>query len=341
MRGTAAVLVVFTAFGGGPAAASCVNPGGTGGCFASIQTAIDVAVDGEIIDVAAGTYTQGAVLAPRTRVHVRGEGTATTILDPGTGVGFHVDDVDSKLIVSHLTIRGIVRVLSGARAELSDCVVTQSAEDGIICLGGTRPIGSVVVRDSTIEGNADSGIVSLGCRALEVSRSVVADNGQDGIFATTMVLEDSTVSGNGGRGVAARFRARITRSTIADNVGVGLVMDSPSPSVSAVARLRAVILADNAAGSGGDDCDSPRIISRGYNLLEACTEATGLKSSDIVGLDPALGPLQDNGGPTHTHALLAGSPAIAAIDRAALCGKPDQRGVPRAVPCDIGAYEAP
>ena len=56
--------------------------------------------------------------------------------------------------------------------------------------------------------------------------------------------------------------------------------------------------------------------------------------------NPLLGPLADNGGPTRTHALLAGSPAI---DTAAGCPPPaaDQRGVarPRGTACDIGAYE--
>ena len=53
-----------------------------------------------------------------------------------------------------------------------------------------------------------------------------------------------------------------------------------------------------------------------------------------------LGPLADNGGPTLTHALLAGSPAIDAADAAA-CPATDQRGVvrPRDAGCDVGAFE--
>ena len=60
-----------------------------------------------------------------------------------------------------------------------------------------------------------------------------------------------------------------------------------------------------------------------------------------------LGPLQDNGGPTFTHALLAGSPAIDARNPAApgsggnACEATDQRGVarPQGAACDIGAFE--
>ena len=51
-----------------------------------------------------------------------------------------------------------------------------------------------------------------------------------------------------------------------------------------------------------------------------------------------LGPLADNGGPTLTHALLAGSPAIDAADTA-VCPATDQRGVARDAACDVGAFE--
>src|SRR5262249_35042542 len=56
-------------------------------------------------------------------------------------------------------------------------------------------------------------------------------------------------------------------------------------------------------------------------------------------IDPRLGPLQDNGGPTQTMALLAGSPALDAGDPAQL-GTADQRGVLRLGGVNIGAYQA-
>jgi hypothetical protein len=55
-----------------------------------------------------------------------------------------------------------------------------------------------------------------------------------------------------------------------------------------------------------------------------------------------IGPLADNGGPTFTHALSPGSPAIDAANDA-LCPATDQRGTnrPQGTHCDIGAYESP
>jgi hypothetical protein len=65
----------------------------------------------------------------------------------------------------------------------------------------------------------------------------------------------------------------------------------------------------------------------------------GSCSASLSG-DPKLGALADNGGPTQTHALLGGSPAINAGDDV-ICPTTDQRGIvrPQGEHCDIGAYE--
>src|SRR5205085_1172153 len=82
----------------------------------------------------------------------------------------------------------------------------------------------------------------------------------------------------------------------------------------------------------------PSITSSGHNLIQAPDPGFGSQPSDILGKDPLLGPLQNNGGPTPTRALLAGSPAIGAGDPA-LAGTTDQRGSPRPLLPDIGAYQ--
>ena len=83
------------------------------------------------------------------------------------------------------------------------------------------------------------------------------------------------------------------------------------------------------------------IASAGDNLDAGSNCALNLPS-DRNGIDPMLGPLQNNGGPTPTRALLPGSPAIDAVPLAD-CPPPttDQRGVtrPQGPACDIGAFE--
>jgi hypothetical protein len=91
--------------------------------------------------------------------------------------------------------------------------------------------------------------------------------------------------------------------------------------------------------------------SRGVNLVGSAGHTVETIGCDVrggpalIGVDPLLGPLAANGGPTETHALLAGSPAIDAgdprppADRGTRCPTLDQRGVARNGICDIGAFE--
>jgi hypothetical protein len=101
--------------------------------------------------------------------------------------------------------------------------------------------------------------------------------------------------------------------------------------------------------------DGPGVVSRGHNL--ASDFSCGLfAEGDLQGFDPQLGPLQDNGGPTETMALLSGSPALDAGgdepvslpgwswesgDFTGACPATDQRGYsrPQGTHCEIGAYE--
>jgi hypothetical protein len=100
------------------------------------------------------------------------------------------------------------------------------------------------------------------------------------------------------------------------------------------------------AGNHGDDFGwlypsdlFGRLSSSGYNLIGDTTGGSGFVSTDLLNVDPRLGPLHDNGGPTQTMALLPGSPALNAGDPTEL-GTADQRGVVRSGGVNIGAYQA-
>ena len=104
-------------------------------------------------------------------------------------------------------------------------------------------------------------------------------------------------------------------------------------------------LVNTIVASAGDNCfyapwgSGVVILAADHNnVLTDVTCFAG--ATDQVVTDAGLGPLADNGGPTLTHALLAGSPAIDAADDG-VCPATDQRGVvrPQGMGCDVGAYE--
>jgi len=129
----------------------------------------------------------------------------------------------------------------------------------------------------------------------------------------------------------------------ANNSGGGIYFSSEgSSSIS----LNSTILANNSAVNSGPDCIGT-INTGSYNLVEDDSDCTLTTSNTITGSDPNLDSLQNNGGLTETHALLAGSPAIDKVPYGFYhCGilvADDQRGITRPSPtfggCDIGAYE--
>ena len=112
--------------------------------------------------------------------------------------------------------------------------------------------------------------------------------------------------------------------------------------------LQASILSGNSGPLAANGPDlSGNAQSQDYNLIESPGGFTlsGTTAHNLIGQAPLLGPLQDNGGPTRTHALQKGSPAINHIANGKVgCGTTtteDQRGVtrPQDLACDIGAFE--
>jgi hypothetical protein len=344
------LLVGTSAYG----AVLCVNPGGTGGCFASIQAAVDAALLEDEIEVAAGTYTE-AVVIPAGEIHtIRGAGATLTTVDGGIRV-----DPSADLTISDLGITGAVVGLEVREARAAaERVWTFGNDTGVYVLKSRVELVECISSGNGVFGVFVSNF-EFCCEyrrsRVRIVRSTIAGNGLDGIHITgsQMTLEDSTISTNARRGIdtgAARFRLGILRTTITGNHGVG-----PGGGLrvyqSGRTVLQSSIVAGNTATSGGNDVENnaasvktSRFRSRGYNLIGdpvGTQYVKGRTDLDLVGVDPMLEALADNGGPTPTHALGVGSPARAAVTGALLCRREDQRGVARAAPCDVGAYEAP
>lgn len=200
--------------------------------------------------------------------------------------------------------------------------------------GGIYSNGTLVVNYSTISGNMAS------------DGGGIANVNLSGTTSVTMLL--ATVSGNsatnqgGGIYNATGATILITDSTITANSaaaeGGGIYRQ-------AEVKMKGSILAANSAGSTGNDLFGP-MISLGNNLIGSTAGGSGYRTDDIKNQAPQLGPLQDNGGPTFTHALLPGSPAIDG-NSTTTATTDDQRLLPRSIDAnndgtaqaDIGAYE--
>jgi hypothetical protein len=155
---------------------------------------------------------------------------------------------------------------------------------------------------------------------------------ENGVFWEGIFL--SHVVGGGARQV----RLEIIRSTITGN-GTG-VRFGRKPS------FQSSIVAGNGPGFDLEPIpDNSSARSLGFNIfgsVDPAATVVGRTPLDQFGVDPLLGPLQDNGGPTLTHAPLAGSPALEWVVSTPLCKQPDQRGVARLpAPCDVGSVEDP
>ena len=235
--------------------------------------------------------------------------------------------------------------------------------------GGLQGWGTMNLSGSIVSGNiayAGGGVLNQN-GALTIAYSTISDNratwaGVDGtgggiLNNGSLTMTNSTVSGNsaiasgGGIEVFLTHAVSLNNVTIANNttaIGDGGGIYNPSGTVT---FENSIVAGNTDAGGQAPDCYGT-VTSKGYNLIQniiGCT-ITGTTSGNITGASANLGPLQDNGGITPTHALLPGSPVVDRIPdgtNGCIAGTSiDQRGAVRAagtgqsgVACDIGAYE--
>jgi parallel beta helix pectate lyase-like protein len=237
-----------------------------------------------------------------------------------------------------------------------------SAGGAILLAGGT-------ITDSTITGNhatgtgvgmaggegRGGGLYLTGSDPVQITGTTLAANtasatagaaegGAIRHFAGTLTITNSTISGNSvsatagantarGGGAVIDTPATLTNVTIANNTATG-----PSATGGNLSMFDAALRNTLVAGGVPGNCEFTVASAVGsLDTGTSCGLGAGNRSAVA---NPRLGPLAANGGPTLTHALLSGSPAI---DTGTNTGAPttDQRGIrrPQRDGVDIGAYE--
>jgi len=231
---------------------------------------------------------------------------------------------------------------------------------GAIYIHGTT--NATTIQNSTFSGNVASGkggaIYLYYSGGMTISDSTISGNQASSGGAiyfytagnstiTNSTISGNTASGDGGAIVLYRSILAVNNSTISGNTagtaGGGFYLTDAGNLASPRLILTSSIVANNTAEVGAND------LARANGTIDATSSLirtpagniNGINSANIVGVDPMLGPLANNGGPTKTQALLPGSPAIdMGINPLVLAFDQRGTGFARSVGVtDIGAFE--
>jgi hypothetical protein len=331
------------------------------------------------------TLTSGELVVNKD-LSIVGPGAANLSISGNTTIALssRVINNSAHLTISGLTILhgdagvgsggGLLNAGTGVLTIANSVITANSAQKG----GGVfnSAGGQLQVTNSTLSANSSrpfdagldasgGGIYNVGIASINNStfrENSVHDNGSALYNDATATVANSTFS-LGQANTSAVYNnsgsLQLNNVTITLNGGrkkaTGLVSAAGSVGVA-----NSIIAANITAGGGSKvglpDCGGA-LTSGGHNLIGNATGCslsggTGDKlGSNSAPIDAKLGPLTNNGGPTLTHTLLAGSPAVDAGSPAApgsggsACEATDQRGVARPVlgarspTCDIGAVE--
>jgi hypothetical protein len=285
--------------------------------------------------------------------------------------------VDSAVVtINNLTISngaaganlgGAIFMGNSATLTLNGCTVSNSsaASGGGIYMSNS---GTVTLINSTISGNTaitGGGIFIFDSGTLNTTGSTIRDNtastgngggifnGVSGTINATNNTFDGNSAGNQGGGIYNSATITANSNTISNNTALtgGGVFNG------FVATFNNNLVATNTANDGPDLAGRASLgqaFTGSYNLVGNATGSEGFDGTSQLGstkspINPVLGPLQFNGGPTFTRALLHGSPATDKGNSPGLIT--DQRDFIRAHDnldianaaggngADIGAYE--
>jgi len=314
----------------------------------STLTLTNSRVDHNEANAGGGMYVTGSILT-----------LANSRIDSNTGnyIGGGIGINDSTMTVTNSHIDGNSGGYSGG---------------GIDASTGTMTLTDSRIYSNTVIGTGGGIFLTLGTMTItntQISSNISSTNTGGGISTGgILTLVNSTISGNhaasSGGGLDVRIHtAQLFNVTIANNTadsdgdddgnGGGVYITPTDGLFTATHTIISGNIDNSSSADQHPDC-SGLLIGEGYNLIEDTTGCTlgGDTTGTITGTSPNLGPLQDNGGDTLTHALLTGSPAIDAgnpagcLDQADLSLTTDQRNYIRpadggsgSARCDMGAYE--
>ncbi|HEV7509562.1 MAG TPA: choice-of-anchor Q domain-containing protein [Thermoanaerobaculia bacterium] len=314
--------------------------------FCPLRDAVQQANPGDTIQIPAGHYvlTLGDITITQSLTLV-GSGARTTIIDgnntsggasggifnvPGNAISLEVDDMS--------LINGVADQIGGAINALGQIVSRSPFVFNPVVLtirrctiannkvtsgqgGGVQiQLGTLTVEDSTFSNNSTSPLGGGGILAATVTGSIVN---------STFTGNSAASFSRGGAMVLIGGTYTLVNDTITGNSG------SAGGGITNFGNL--TLTNTIVAGNAGGDCFSTSAPVNDHSLDSDNT--CGLTGpGSLPGVNPLLGPLANNGGPTDTQALLVGSPAL---DAGGTCPAADQRGVtrPQRGICDIGAVE--
>ena len=324
------------------------DDGACAGGDCTVREAIRYVPQGSEIHVPKGRFPlRNSQIGVDRVLTLTGDGARTTILD-GNGAARYFDvRAGAQLTLSAVTLTGGTGepggTLPGPFERAAD-VPAGSGGAASVEAGATLNLDGVAVTGNQARLGG-GGIASEG--ELNVYGSTIAGNrataGSGGAIAATaglLFVQNATVSGNSapdgtGGGILTSVPTHFWHATIAANraAGGGGVQFAGQKGI----ETRSTVFAQNSpvscASLGADETSGSLADDQSCGL-------TGV--GDRQGVDALLDTLADNGGPTDTHALKPGSPAVDAGDPK-FCLDFDQRGEVRMIDghCDIGAYEAP